>query len=196
MQQVEALYYSFDTNTRARSTETVLNVLNASGMLGCGKMSAEALFRAVPLISANFDFSVGARDPIVNRVIDRRMELVKAFQSEICDWEKATKNASVALRRRLSTQGALAVALMTFRHQKARAVEFWGGVADNDGLKRGDPRHAYLTLLTQGQNQNSSHIAARHACVAWNAWYRRADLKIIKVIEGSPFRILGTPVGK
>lgn len=196
MAEVAELYYTFDTNNRVRGYGTILDVVGAADLLGVAKGTADAVFRAVPLIAANFDFAKSAQDPVVNRVIDRRMELVKAFQKEAIDWEKAVAGTTAALRKRLTTQGALAVALMTFRYAKDDADSFWGGVAENDGLKKGDPRHTYVNVLLQGGTRiGTSQATARQAAVAWNAWVSGRELTFIRTTE-APLRILRTPVGR
>lgn len=196
MAEVAELYYTFDTNNRARGFGTILDVVGAADLLGVTKGTADAVFRAVPLIAANFVFGNAAQDPVVNRVIDRRMELVKAFQNEAIEWEKAVAGTTAILRKRLSTQGALAVALMTFRYAKQDAGLFWHRVAMNDGLKKGDPCNTYVSCLLQGGTRlGTSQATARQAATAWNAWVSGRELLFIRTTE-APLRILRTPVGK
>jgi hypothetical protein len=196
-EDVAALYYSFDTNLRIRSNAQILGATELAHLLGVKSTAAEALWRAVPLIAADFDFSISARDPLVHRVIDRRMEYAKSFQKEIILWERAVRDAPVAIKRRLGNQGALGVALMTFRHQPNLASDFWGGVSTNDGLRKGDPRHTYLRYLSAEIGTRSDPTTpARHAAVTWNAFFERRSLTIIKVLDNAVFRIAGTPVGR
>jgi hypothetical protein len=196
-QAVSDLYYSFDTNLRIRSNQNIIAATGIAHALGIKASAAEALFRAVPLIETDFDFSRTARDPIVSRVIDRRLERMRSFQNEIRAWEDVVKSASTTIKQRLSNQGALAVALMTFRHQPAKAVEFWQGVAENDGLRKGDPRHTYLRVLNSeiGCKKGTAEGPARHAATCWNAFYGGRSLTMCKMIDGV-LRISGTPVGR
>lgn len=196
-QDVSDLYYSFDTNLRIRSNANIIAATDIANIMGVTATTAEALYRAVPLIEADFDFSATARDPIMQRVIDRRLERMRSLQKEIRAWECATKGAPVIVKRRLSTQGALAVSLMTFRHQPNMAEQFWRGVAENDGLRKGDPRHTYLRVLNAeiGGKTSTSEGPARGAATCWNAFYGRRQITMCKTGDG-PLRIAGTPIGR
>jgi hypothetical protein len=196
-EEVAALYYSFDTNVRGRNASTVLNAMDASKLFGISKTTASGLFKCTPLLLSNFDMRKSSRDPVGARVIDRRMEVMKGFAKEAQAWEAATKSAPPAVRRKLLNQGAFSVAMMTFRHRPYEADQFYRGLSNNDGLKKGDPRNTYLTaLLTMDAASGSSAYTARQAAVAWNAWMQGRQLSIIKVIESNTFRISGTPVGR
>ena len=196
-QEVADLYYTFDTNLRIRSNANVIAATDIAHVLGVGATAAEALYRAVPLIEASFDFSPNANDPIIHRVIDRRLERMRSFQSEIQAWESAVKSAPVSVKKRLLGQGALAVALMAFRHQPAIADEFWRGVANNDGLRRGDPRHTYLRTINSESSVrgNSAEGPARNAATCWNAFFECRSLTLVRGGDG-PLRIAGTPIGR
>lgn len=193
---VARLYYTFDTNTRGRSNETILAAYGAAEKLDVSKTTAEGLFRVAPLFLANFEFERTAQDVVANRVIDRRMEVVKAYAPEGRLWEKAIKKAPTLVKKKLLNQGALAVALTAFRYQPAKALDFFHGLAVNDGLRKGDPRHTYLNALLTGSNSGQSSFTARQAAVAWNAWAEGRSLSIIKIVEANSFRIVGTPVGR
>jgi len=195
-EDVEKLFYSFDTNVRIRSNATILSAANAADLMGVTATTAEALYRVAPLLAANFDFTRAALDPVVTRVVDRRIEIMKAVQAEALVWETAVKNAPKLVKKRLRTQGALAVALITLRHSRERALSFWSGVAENNGLFKGDPRHTYLAALMTENMGGSVQHTARQAVTAWNKWYVDKPLTVIKYREDTPLRILGTPVGR
>lgn len=195
-EDVERLFYSFDTNVRIRSNATILSAANAADLLGVTATTAEALYRTAPLLAANFDFAKAAIDPVVTRVVDRRIEIMKSVQGEALLWEEAVKNAPKLIKKRLRTQGALAVALITLRHARVRALGFWHGVAENDGLHKGDPRHTYLTALNTESVAGSAQHTARQAATAWNKWYADKPLYLIRYSEDSPLRIAGTPIGR
>lgn len=197
-EEVSALYYTFDTNVRTRGHHLILGVIDAAGLLGVTKSTAEALYRAAPLLMANFDFRGSARDAVAERVVDRRLELMKAYSTEAREWEVATEEALSSLKKKLSTQGALAVALVTFRHQSGIAGDFWNGVAANDGLRKGDPRQTYITSLFNPifSSKGVSETPARLAGAAWNAWFENRTLAYIQPRMGHAFRLAGTPVGR
>jgi hypothetical protein len=194
---VAALYYTFDTNVKPRTTEQILSVIGAAELLGVNKTTVTAVYGSVPLIMADFDFGRSADDSMIRRMADLRMEKVKALQGEAIAWEKATKKAPQMVRRRLITQGALAVALMCFKHQSTLAQSFWSGVSDDDGLMTGDARKTYLKyLLNNTGGGGSSYAIATATALAWNAWYDQRELRIIKMVADARFRIAGTPIGR
>jgi hypothetical protein len=195
-EDIAALYYTFDTNLRGRSNETILSALDAAEKSGLTKTTVEGLFRAAPLISSNFDFQRTARDPVKTRVIDRRLEVMKGFAKEARAWEAATRKAPTKVRQKLLNQGAFAVALLAFRHRPYEADQFYRGLAENDGLVKGDPRSTYLTALLTAAPGGTVSYTARQASVPWNAWLRGKQLSIIKIVEANTFHIAGTPVGR
>lgn len=192
---VADLYYSFDTNLRIRSNHNILAATGVAEEMGLASMAAEALYRAVPLIEANFDFGLAARDPVIDRVIDRRLERMRAFQREALAFDKAIEHAPAVLKKRLRGQGPMAVAMMAFKHQPDHAAEFWSGLAENDGLRKGDARHTYLRLLNSdgGAGGATAEVGARAAATAWNAFFEGRQIMIIKS-AGGKIRIAGTPI--
>ena len=193
-EEVSTLYYSFDTNLRIRTNHNILAATGIAEEMGIAPSAAEALYRAVPLIEAGFDFSVAARDPIMERVIDRRLERMRSFQKEAIAFDAAIKGAPKQIKKKLRAQGALCVALTAFKHQPELAADFWGGVAQNDGLRKGDARHTYLRLLQSeiGASGTTAEVGARAAAVAWNAFYDGRQITFIRTTSG-PIRIDGTP---
>jgi len=193
---IERLFYSFDTNVRIRSNQNILAAADAVKMLGLKHTTVEALYRAGPTIAANFDFSRAAKDPRVSRIVDRRMELMRGFQAEGGAWERACKAAPGLIKKRLLNQGAFAVAMICFRHQPAAAEAFFRGIAENDGLKKGDPRHTYIAALLTHSGPPTSQYTARQIMAPWNAWHEGRKLSYIRVENDGPFRLSGTPVGR
>lgn len=193
---VSALYTTFDTNTRYRSTNTILAALDLATEFGIRRETMKNLYNAVPLIACDFDLSKTARDPIMDKVIDRRVALAEMFKREIVSWEKATRTAR-GIKKKISMQGPLAVAMVTFRYQPMLAKQFWEGVVQNDGLARLDPRHTYLRYL-HGEFSVKDHPAApvRYAASAWNAWFDGERPKFFmvgnQIEKDTPIRIAGT----
>lgn len=190
--EVRRLYHSFDTNVRARSNETILTAVGLADELGVNKTTASKLYSAVPLIAARFRFDRGAFDHVGFRMIDERLEMARKFGPSAAKWQSAVAPAPPHVRIRLSTQGALAVALVCFRDQAVKAREFWGGVAQNDGLAKLDPRNTYLQMLSASSSGGTAYALAKQASVAWNAWFNGRPLKLIRVNEGDRVRIDGT----
>lgn len=93
----------------------------------------------------------------------------------------------------------LSVALVTTRWQPSVAIEFWGGLAEDNGLVTPDPRKALLTYLranpSRGNESREEHSVA--CALAWNCAYRKHSLKDCRPKIGRTelknFTLIGTP---
>lgn len=197
MDQVRQLYYQFDTNTRTRTAPQILGALNYADGRGLTKQMAQALYRAVPIISNGFSMAVKDRDVLAMRVVDRRItkadEYVKAAQL----YEKCLGRLQSGIRSKFTIGGTTAVALVTLRYQPMLAEQFWTGAAKNDGLRKGDPRLAFFNdMLSRARNSGSQAQSLFAASYAWNAWFESREIKMIRVpakpvvsINGTPFEV-------
>ncbi len=190
--EVERLFYSFNTNTRMRTTDNVLASVGFADSAGLSKTDAKALYAAAPLLASKFNFARDTFDYIGHRLIDDRLATAQLYFEPARKWAAAIAKAPDAVKKALRTQGACAVALACFEKQPDMAAEFWSGVAVNDGLRAGDPRHTYLKALQSRTSGGTAYVVAKQASVAWNAWFRSRDLTFIRVREGETINILGT----
>lgn len=195
---VAKLYTKFDTNVRTRTNQQVLNALDLSNSLGLSKTLVERLYSAVPLIACNLNTSKTYYDPMVQKLIDRRVEWLEHLAPQARIYEECVQNAERDLKSRLFAHGPLAVAMFTIKHQLPKAREFWTGVADNDGLRRGDPRHTYVTTLNSGRRDHSgtAWMSASLAATAWNAYYDDRRITFLRTVQGAAIRVSGTPLAK
>lgn len=195
--EVESLYYAFDTNVRKRTAEQILHGSGFAEEQGISAIMAKAVFSAVPFIAAKFSTSKSDQDFHTNRIMDRRLSVAASFTPQARAYEACVAGASGVVRRKLFNGGLAAVALVTLKHQPEKATVFWSGVAQNDGLRRGDPRHTLVSdLLTRGMNNGLAHAVYASPALAWNAFYEGRQIKIVKVIDVPRVRIFGTPYGK
>lgn len=96
-----------------------------------------------------------------------------------------------------------AVALVTLSHAKNTALEFWGQVIEDDGIKKDDPRKKLreeLLITTLGGNTLSlgaKKVGAADICrmcaLAWNAYVEGRTLSHLKYKHDSELRIVKTP---
>lgn len=193
---VHALYFKFDTNLRRRSDANIVQAVGFAERHGLTKTIAKAVYAAVPTIAAGM--VIGNRPPgeansavFMRRITDLRLEQAERLAPMAARYQTWIEDALPGLRKKLLSVGVVSVALVTAHHEQAE--EFWRGLSENDGLRRGDPRNVLaLDLmsrhLNQGSVQQSLYVTAR----AWNAFAKGEQLKIIKVYPGSRIKIIGT----
>ncbi len=114
------------------------------------------------------------------------------------------------LRNRLESKSISSVALITLRFSESDAAPFWRQVSQDDGLRRGDPRHALHKKLleistlramsaTGSHSILSTNVQSGMAAWAWNKYIRGMDM--VSVRPPVSFRtggiyVLDTPFAK
>lgn len=192
--ELRSLYFAFDTNVRIRGTHDILRANEFADTHGIGRVMAEALYRAVPYIASGFQMNQKGRDYLVERQVDRRLQLAAEYAKAAGRYEACLEGMSGGRKKKLLGGGMTAVAVITLRYQSVRAWEFWSGVASNDGLKRGDPRQALVTdLMTRAGAAGATATAYAPAMIAWNAFFLEREQKLIKVLDSFQPCIEGTP---
>ncbi len=192
---LRSLYYKFDTNVRKRTAEQILNGIGFAEEHGLSKTVSKSLFQAITFIANDFVVTRGANvDNIANRVIDRRLELAAEYAPAAKVLQQCIEKSQGELRRKILIGGCASVALVTLRYQSRTAPEFWDGVARNDGLRRGDPRHTLVQdILTRRFNSGAARQTVLVPALAWNAWAEGRSIRQIVVQEPTRMRIAGTP---
>lgn len=194
MNEVRALYYKFDTNTKTRGTAQILNGINFAEQTGLSRTTAKSLYDAIPVIAAGFSKAIRDRDVLTTRVTDRRLAMAQEYVGAARLYEECLGRLPVKLGSKFRTAGVTAVALVTLRYQPSKAKEFWSGTAQNDGLHKGDPRLAlHNDLISRSMNVGSQIQSVFAPAYAWNAWFDGREIKIIKVYARSRAPINGTP---
>lgn len=192
-------YAGHDEADSVRNVSEVLDAVGAATSLGLKRQTTYALFRALPILLNRMEPSRGQAisNAIDAHSVDSRLEEIVRWKKEAAIYERALEMARPSLRAKMVGAGCFAVALYTLRHQTARGVEFWSGVAENNELKRTDPRAVLISdMTTRRLNSGSSRQGVQQPVLAWNAWNEGRDLRIIKCIEGAPIVIWGTPLAR
>lgn len=197
-EHARAIYAGFDKADSARSDAELLDSSNISERHGFTRDTARAAFRAMVLLRNNMEPARGVSIEGWNaRSTEGRMQEISEWANEIRDYEKACRGSEVWLKRKLYGAGCMAVALYTLRHQRAKAIQFWTSLANDDGLAKGDPRK---TLIDDFKNRNNTVGSVRQTIqqpsLAWNAWFKGETRRIIKCISDAPIQIHGTPMAK
>lgn len=194
----DALRTLYRRHDRTTANRTISDALFAEGIgerHGLRKEISAATFRAMSVIGNRFQGHNKAAayfksDEFKLAAAEDWWPVAELFQDAI------VKAPVVPVKNNLQKAGVCAVALMTFRHQEAKADAFWRGIANNDGLFEGDPRRAYLTYLATRPRAGGSEVqTAKAAAVAWNAFFRDRKLHIVRLHSG-PVVILGTPFAR
>ena len=195
LEGVDQIYARFDRTLRKRSNQQVLSALHFPEKLKVSKTCGRAVDRAIAYIVNDMKplAKADAETNVAMSIIDVRMDQALAWASEAQAYDACCSTARLLLKTKLFNSGCTAVALQTLRYQRERAIEFWNGVASNDGLHRGDPRHTLVEALTSTRFNSRAHDALTVPTAAWNAFFRRRPLHVIRPHDEA-LRIQGTPI--
>ena len=191
--KIEALYSKYDMG-RKRGLRDITSAL--PGEFSLPKREIDCLGVAVGVIHRNFALIHGRMDVSLNYEM-RDFEFIKSLMRE---WKeeavlffslmKGTPNRSLFERGPV-----LAVALITLRHKKDMAIDFWRGAAMDDGLRIGDPRKTAIKWLQDHSSASAVGVQHKVAIKCWNNWCE--EKKITKIYpEAGPFplKIFGTDI--
>lgn len=196
--EARIFYAGFDGRGSIRTNQQILDAVGVAESLGLTNRMARAVYEAAPLLLNDLEPMSGSMTIKANPGIflqSRRMAVVSEWSNQAKAYERITKNAGKNLFEKLKKTGPVAVGLYTLRHQPARAEEFWSGVANNDGLRRGDPRHTLIQDFgVRDIGSGSMRQRVQQSVLAWNAFCEGRDLKIIKCVTGAPIVVWGTPL--
>jgi hypothetical protein len=199
---VRALYYAFDTNVRIRQAQDILRAYEFAESTGLPPQMARALYAAVPFIASRFEVNPRLKDNLITKAVDRRLGLAGEYVKAAGRYSACLDGMREANKKRFLSGAVAAVAVITFRYQSETAWKFWSGVAQNDGLKRGDARHALvMDMFSRTRQKGTATVHAfAPAMIAWNAFFEDRPIQLIRVvpekfvpvIAGTPFD--GKPV--
>ncbi len=192
--ELATLYNRHDVTALGRSLSQVLNATGIAEKLNISKGMTKATYEAVALLENGLRRPNYQTDPVKTRSPDARFEMARAWWQFAVKYEELLRPCAPALKSKLQSQSTVAVALATLRYQTEKAEVFWRGLAENDGLRKGDPRRALMVALYE-RSLNSGKVDARIILPAnaWNNWYQGKSINTLKVFaESEPF-LLGTP---
>ena len=190
MQEVIDIYSTFDLH----SSRTWGDALRAAGVEGHVPLAGKIL-PALGIIGSSFRFGKMDKGNVIHsRQV--RISMLEDYAEEAGVMQAALLGAPNQHSKAILRSPVLACALETVRYQRPRAYEFWRGVAQDDCLRKTDPRKALLRYLlsrtlTGGTVAVSDH--AKAVARSWNAYYRGDDLSVLRITGG--FSLAGTPWG-
>lgn len=197
MNHVRRIYASFDMPDGGRTDSELLDAVGVASALGLPRKIVTALFKALPIIRNDMDPVPNRNNLSQSRSRSGRLNDLPEWAAESRIYAGIVDHADAWLQKKLLRQQCMAVALYTLRHAPGLAKEFWCGVADNDGLRKTDPRARLIADFTsRSLSDGSLRQGVQRATLAWNAFVEGRELRIIKCIDGAPIRIAKTPLAK
>lgn len=197
LNHVRRIYATFDLPDAGRGDMELLDAVGAASLLKVQRKIVAAAFKCLPVIRNDME-PLGNRGNLTEaRSRSGRLDDLPKWAKEVRLFADIVDSADSYLQRKMLRQGCMAVALYTLRHAPSVAVEFWAGLAENDGLRKNDPR---ARLIADFNNRTLSNGSIRQGvqriAVAWNAFCQGRELKIIKCVEGGDIRLSQTPLAK
>lgn len=208
-EELHDLYCSFDRVGRIRTTAEMLNAQGVADEHGLQKNVARSAFAAALQIHFRFNPPHPEQDPVAIRDDVVRLAYAERLWPLAAVYQRLVQPAPTRLRSRLLNAQVMAVALVTLFHRRLEAEKFWGAVALNDGLRKGDPAHTLITWLHEeptmvplrrrhGVEQrralaDRSGHAAIASSLAWNAHCEKRDITYLKVNATQSIKIIGAP---
>lgn len=198
-EELHRVYCTFDVGGRGRNYGEILSATGIPKEYGFSQEFARKLYGAALLLEYNFERQYYQQNPKV-RNVDYRISLCDKYAQLAKIYYDMINQADRALKLKLMNDGCMAVAMATIKYKPGIAAEFWGGIAKNDGLRKGDPRNTFIADL-HSRSMDRGLLSQSEICasVAWNAFFEKRSLKIIKVKQNGnviKMKILGTPWGK
>jgi len=190
--ELAALYYRFDVVSRQRSNREVLNAVGVAEKQGVTHATAEAVYAASAMLANGLSMQSYQHNH-KHRSVDHRLDLAAEWWPAARVAEAALSKAAPVMRRRILAASVFGPMLATMRYAQTEAMEFWRGVAENDGLRRGDARWLLVNALVEASERGGGSRRTAQCALAWNAWYETRKLSILKVPQNYVLRLAGTP---
>ena len=189
---VAKLYYHFDRAVGARTDSDVLSSVGIAERFDMMATATRAIWQAVPIIANGFQRVSYANDE-ARRDDDLRLSQCEAWWKHGARFEALLSEAPSHVRKAMLRAQTTAVAMTLLRWQPEEANKFILGIAEDDGLRRDDPRKAFLIDLMQRPFRRVSLDGCITMANAWNAFYRGRTTTHLKVMANAKVRIEGTP---
>ena len=198
-QEARRIYAGFDEGDSNRTAAEMMDAVGVAGKLDLPRAFANKLYSALPILRNDLEPLTGSEIEAATYVrlfgVDARLDAITDWRDEAVKYMAVIGKTTGRVRQKLQGAGCMAVALYTFRHQPAKAHEFWHGLADNDGLRARDPRAALLRdMQERSGNTGTMRQNVQAPVLAWNAFCGGRELKIIKCITGGAIAPWGTPM--
>jgi hypothetical protein len=195
-EQVGVIYANED-HGKGRTVGDAVRTSGFDERHGLSDRQVRDLLAATLLIKVGFQRPRLSQHAPVIKSWSGRFRIAANWVTEARKYFGILERANGLYSRQLRRAPNMAVALITLRYQPEKATEFWMRVADDDGLRQGDPAKALLRALAESVGKSYAPTTQiRFPAAAWNAFYNNKRLSRFHIDLDEPLVIAGTPVGK
>lgn len=191
--ELSRLYYREDYTSAPRTANDVAKALDLAGTYKVSKTVASAAFMCGVIIADGLRAAGGRYEDETLNTADGRKAAIEPYWPQVRRYDEIVNKADAQLRRKLIVASVMAVALVTLKHQPEKAIPFWTGVAENNGLRKGDPRRSLVVALLSRNFRRSIEIMATIS-TAWGHWFAESKMDVLVIRnpptcapEGTPF---------
>ncbi len=196
-QGLSRLWASFDEAAmqKPRGSAQTAAALGIAEEFGINHLLAKAVLSAMPTIEEGMKFRVGStagRKPEL-RLLGVQANMARAWEVEARAYASACFPPRAQMRNPIVSNSAVAVGLVTFKHQPEKAHRFWAAVAKDTG--RVDSPEATLAMaMARGRLKSKHSNGLLLIGAAWNAFYEERSLTLLKTAANGQLTLKGTPV--
>ena len=197
MNAVRRAYITFDTGTRSRSEAEVINAMGIADEFGLTKQMSAAIYKAAPLLANGMRHYNYQTSSIEIKNVTQRIMLADDLWALGKKYQDLISGAAYRHRAKMLLSGVCGVAIATIKWQPEIASRFWPRVADMAGLSTDDPRMALAKALGERKYKADTKdgdvpLSAIDTAIAWNAFFKKGKLTILKTALMKNFHVLGT----
>lgn len=186
-EDIATLYYHEDIGRRRTFADSI-RAVSGSERFNLTHTQIKQVGAALKWIRSGFgvsrkDYNLCTQDDLLEWMPNWSWECRRLYQA-ITPCEGDARNMIIQ-------QAVMSVALITFRYQPDLAFEFWRQVAQDDGLRNGDPRKAIHRFLrttkrsTMTQQRVDPRKISRRCANAWNAFVEGRDMHISQLRDAT-----------
>lgn len=205
MRQVQDWYSSIDQGLR-RTARDAIRAQNIPQELDISERHAGRLSGAVKLIATGFSDVTAKNATLSGATLNKAArvrarsnaavsELLRAWAVEGRTYFNLLHGGEPTNMYLFERAPVIACGLLTIRYVPERAVEFWQGIARDDGLSKDDPRKRFLVFLRDKKERPPG--VARGFSPAWRAFLEGRSLDLLRPEKAtSPISIRGVLLDK
>lgn len=192
--ELNKVFSRFDAPISARSNRDSLLSLGIPALIGVSATSISSAQAAIRYMDQGF--SVHPQDRIYGRKRNHEDEAENAmkWKKEIALFDGMSRKRGA---RMFCNACIFSVALVTLRHQEAKAIEFWREMIEDNGLLQTDVRKRISTIILRNvrPKPNAMNGLSLQIVNAWNAFFKSKSLHNLNLSKNlTEIQIAGTPV--